>query len=121
MNKELQDTLVAITSPLLGVIGGLAGGLFAHWLTKGRDAQMKKAILDREADVRKRKFRQHILRCRYALERVPHDKPNEVWTAYASMAPEILAEAQMVAGDFQPEFITLVRRAGEWEYAEEQA
>src|SRR6266516_4906726 len=96
-------------------------GFVMHYLTKDRDAGVRRVILDREAEVRRREFRRHILKCAYTLERTPHDRPDEVWRAYATMAPEILAEAELVAGDFPREFTALVRRAGEWRHADAES
>lgn len=91
-------------------------GFITHYLTKDRDAQARKAILEREADIRRRHFRRHVLRCRYVRERTPHNQPDEVWRQYAQMAPDLLAEAALGDGDFRTssEFKDLVRRAGEW-------
>lgn len=98
------------------LLGILIGGIVGHYLTKDRDTQARRAILDREADVRRRHFRKHILKCRYVLERTPHDRPDDVWAQYSQMAPDFLAEAALVDGDFASpdEFSQLVHRAGYW-------
>src|SRR5437867_2916945 len=94
----------------------LLGILIGHYLTKDRDAQTRRAILEREADVRRRHFRKHVLECRYVLERTPHNRPDDVWAQYSDMAPDFLAEAALVDGDFAApdEFNQLVHRAGHW-------
>jgi hypothetical protein len=103
------------------IFGSAFVGLLVHYLTKDRDATTRQSILDREADVRRRQFRRHILKCSYTLERTRHDRPDNVWTAYAAMAPDILAEAELVAGDYPAEFEALIKRAGEWRREDAEA
>jgi hypothetical protein len=105
------------------LLGMLISGFAAHYLTKDRDAATRRAILEREADVRRRHFRKHVLKCRYLLERTSHDQPEEVWARYSEMAPDFLAEAALVDGDFAPreKFTALVNRAGHWRRPDAEA
>lgn len=103
------------TAIYLSLFCSLVTGLCVHYLTKDRDTRTRKIVQEREAEVRRRIFRRLLLRSRYTLERTPHDRPDEVWSVYTNLAPELLAEAALVEGDFLPsdEFLIVVRRAGE--------
>jgi hypothetical protein len=104
------------------LLSALVTGFIVHYLTKDRDAETRKSILDREADVRRRQFRRHILKASYTLERMSHETPNDaLWKVYCGMAPEILSEAELVVGDFPSDFKKLVKRAGEWRWEDAQA
>lgn len=104
------------------ILANLITGFIVHYLTKDRDAKTRQSILDREADVRRRRFRQHVLKASSTLERMSHQTANDVmWKAYCDMAPDILAEAELVAGDYSSEFTKLVKRAGEWRWEDAQA
>jgi hypothetical protein len=105
------------------LLGILIGAIVAHYLTKDRDVAARKAILDREADIRRRHFRKHVLKYRYLLERTPHDRPDDVWTRYSETAPDFLAEAAIVDGDFVPrdQFTAIVHRAGHWRRADAES
>ena len=94
----------------------LATGLLTHYFTSNRDAKMKGAILDREAEVRRRQFARMVRKCRYSLERIKDSDPETVWDRYCEMAPDILADAALVEKDFpnSETLVRLIRRAGEW-------
>ena len=111
--NEANALLWAVGAPILT---GLMGALLAHALTKNRDLATRRAIQRINADLRKRHFKKFILRCRYSLERLPHNNDDELWHKYASFAPDIMTEAELVSGDFIPlvDFKRLVACAGEW-------
>lgn len=112
--SELAALCLTIST---SVFCSILTGLIVHYLTKDRDATARKSILDREADVRRRHFRRHVLKAAYTLERISHERPDDAWTAYCGMAPDILAEAELVAGDYPSEFDALVKCAAEWRRA----
>lgn len=98
------------------IFGSLLTGLTVHYLTKDRDARMRKAILEKEADVRRREFRKFIITSRSRLDRIDHKNDGAVWTRYAELAPEIRGEAALVERDYSDasRFATLIETAAGW-------
>lgn len=98
----MSDTDPALITLLPPVITGVFGILVGHYLTKDRDAQARKAILDRESEIRRREFRRIIARYRSRIERpsTPDHAPEEPWPVFNMALTEIIAESAMCEKDF---------------------
>ena len=91
------------TSFAFALVGILIGGLVTHTFTKDRDARMRQAILDREAEIRRREFIRLIVRGCYRIQHptTPDHAPEDPWIAYNTSIGEIGSEFPMCEGDFQ--------------------
>ena len=98
------------------LIGALISGFCAHYLTKDRDVRMRKAILEKESDVRRREFRKFIVTSRSRLDRIDHKDERAVWVKYTELAPEIRGEAALVEADYSDasRFSVLIETAAGW-------
>jgi hypothetical protein len=102
---------------------GIGVAYLAHRWARDRDIVARSAILDREADVRRREFRKFILKTGFTFERTKGSDADKVWALYESVAPDILAEAALVEGDVRDPkaLMAAVRCAGEWKRFNAQA
>ncbi|MCW1885535.1 hypothetical protein OKA04_12415 [Luteolibacter flavescens] len=93
----------------------ILGAVVAHWLTRDREEKAKSALLEREAELRRRSFRKLARVWRYTLERLPNNNASVVWEAYEKMAVEILAEGDLSAPDFKrhDDLMAAIKTAGE--------
>jgi len=91
-----------VTNLLIAIASALIGGFLGHYLTKDRDTRMRKAILAREAEIRRREFRRIISRYRSRIERpaTPDHAPEEPWPVFNEALTAIISEAAMCEGDF---------------------
>lgn len=71
-------TLTPIEIFLYGGLLTVIGWGVGHRLATKRDLIARKAIEEREAELRRRYFRRFIRKCRYTLERTPHTMPQIV-------------------------------------------
>ncbi len=97
--SDIESVLALIFSSV--VTGGI--GLFmGHYLTKDRDARTRKAIIERESEIRRREFRRIIARYRSRIERpsTPDHAPEEPWPVFNMALTDIIAEAAMCENDF---------------------
>jgi hypothetical protein len=91
-----------ITNLFIAIASALIGGFLGHYLTKDRDTRMRKAILAREAEIRRREFRRIISRYCSRIERpaTPDHAPEEPWQVFNEALTAIISEASMCEGDF---------------------
>jgi hypothetical protein len=95
----MDPTLITL---LIAVASGLLGIFFGHRLAGDRDIRMRQAILDREAEIRRREFMRLVVRgcCRIQRPATPDHAPEDPWIAYNISITEISAEFAMCDGDF---------------------
>ena len=107
---------VKVDAIIMGFLILFLTAFIAHVLTKDRDIGTRRVLATREAEQRRLNFQKYVLLRRYQLERIAHHDDVAVWRAYEGWAPELIAEGNLVVGDFYPvtDFVKLVRQAGEW-------
>ena len=95
----MDPTLITL---LIAVASGLLGIFFGHRLAGDRDIRMRQAILDREAEIRRREFMRLVVRgcCRIQRPTTPDHAPEDPWIAYNISITEISAELAISYGDF---------------------
>jgi hypothetical protein len=109
---DAADTLLLVLKWLaVPLLAALVGGYFGHRLASDRDLAGREAVLEKEADVRRRHFRKFALSVRFDLER--HGDA-DAWKIYNSRAGELMAEGALVESDFTDpqEFKRLLEKAG---------
>ena len=94
------------------LLGALFGAIIAHYLTKDRDSNMRRVILEREADIRRREFRRLIIRWIYRIQRPPKGQPEDPYFVFEEAMTEISAEFEVCSIDL-PEHLKIAERIKE--------
>jgi len=101
MEPDLIKLLIAIASGLIGVF-------FGHYLTKDRDTRTREAILDREAEIRRRDFNRIITKWRCKL--IYSDRSDGTVTprpTFNQAITEIMAEFALCGADFKRQHVLI--------------
>ena len=92
------------------------GWLLGHRLALKRDTIARQAIIDKEADIRRRAFLKFAHFFRGRMERVDYKDDIAVWREYVCLAPQFKGEVALVGGDFvdRVTFAKLADTIGGW-------